>query len=351
MGVAALVAVLAAAVLLPDARRRVAGAVLGLATLAAVAAPNAIFLSLHAHHVRLEGKSAINFTIARRMATGLSYTVAADAIDARLDRVGPELADDYYLEPPPGQPRASLGGLLALAAGDARRHLVDIPRVLLSRAFGTPIVALLALYAFIRGRRTRERLALELVPLAVGIALFVALASVAQFWERYSDGFIPLMALWAGRGAALAREDLFRRIDARAVAAVAAVLLVAMTGTLRQTFRENVNDGPNVTERLLGAAIAARDPHPGTILSVSDQSVFYAGGRWEMLPWAPDAKLALAYLRRVDPRYVVVDPLVAVERPYVADWLRAGIPDPHAHLVTVIGGPQAPVAAVYRWSP
>jgi 4-amino-4-deoxy-L-arabinose transferase-like glycosyltransferase len=332
--------------------RRARGVAAAAALMAVIASPYAAFLSTVAGHFRLEGKSAINFTIARRMQSGLSYTVAADAIDERLREVGPELHSDYYFVAPPGE-RASSWAILELATADAKRHTVEIVRTLISRSFGTPLLALAILFGFLRGRWTRERLALELVPIAYGTALFLALASVYHFWDRYADGFIVLLAVWGGRGideacTAFAPGKFYLQ---RAVIAATAALFLAILFGMRETFREGTNDTRSVVDREVGELLERADPTPGSIMSVSDQSVYYAGGTWVMLPWAPDAGTALAYVKLKNPQYIVLNRDLASERPYLVTWLDHGIPDQRAKLLQTVGDARRPAAQIYRWFP
>lgn len=344
--------------LLPALRRNlVRCGALYVVVLAVIAAPYVAYLSGKAHALRFEGKSAINATIGERMRAGMSYVQAADAVDDRLDLIGPELDDDGYFADRWVRP-IWWRGRLALLAVDFRRRLVDVPRTLVTRPYGTPLVPVLALVGLIAGPWTRRRAAGEVAAIGYAIALFLSLTSVYHFWARYAFGFTPLIAVWAGHGVATVGALLVRRgrvVDrsggrpyAAAAAAFAALCLV-LAVTEHRWFRDNVNDATPLAEREAGRWIAAHAPDPGAlILSVSDQSVYYARGAWSMLPYAPGAGVALRYVRAKDPRYVILDRSLADQRPYITQWLDHGVPLPGARLIHRIGDPAAPELAIYQ---
>jgi 4-amino-4-deoxy-L-arabinose transferase-like glycosyltransferase len=303
-----------------------------------LAAPYAAFLSAHAGHIRLEGKSLINLDIGLRMAAGMSYTEAADAIDPQLRQVGPELADDYYFEPV-GRHVPSTATVLAFGATNSVRHLSEIAHVLRARLCGTIIFALLALIGIIAPPWNRRRAMLEIVLWAYAITAFVSLGSVYHFWDRYAVSFIPLLVLWAARATSLMGRNL--------PTALTAILLLGVLFSTRERFTD---DSSSLTEMVAGTRLlAVHAPVDARILSISDQSVYYARGTWSMLPYAPDASVALRYVAKVRPDYIVLDREYAIERPYVSAWLDHGIPDRRAVLVQTVGGTGTTTVAIYRW--
>lgn len=314
-----------------------------------VATPYVAYLSGQAHALRIEGKSAINATIAARMRDGLDYVQAADAVDERLGIIGPEIDDDSYFADRWVR-ELPLGERIGLLAVDARRRLADVPRTLISRPYGSPLIALLAVVGLLAGPWDRRRAVAEIALLGYAAGLFLSLASVYHFWDRYAFGFVPLVAIWAGHGGAVLLGAARQRTAAPAAAAVLAAACVALLFSQRAWFRDNVNAGVPLSERAAGAWIASAGPDPGRILSVSDQSVYYAGGTWSMLPYTTRADVALEFVRAKSPHYLVLNRSLVDERTYVAQWLAHGVPDSHAQLVHVIGDPRDPDVAIYRWS-
>ena len=357
LALGAIVAIAAALVLRVPRPRTAAGGAAALAIVFTVlAAPYVGFLSARAHQFRLEGKSAVNLRIAERMHAGMSYTQAADAVDDAGAALGPEL-DPTYEYARPGAVSDPLGNRIAVLVASAARHLVDIPRTLISRPYGTVLLFVAALWGLASGPWSYARLRGEVVVLLYAAGLFASLASVFHFWPRYADGFILPLALWSGRGIEQLRvlinrrfEGSGRRLNMSAVAAALIVLLFATALTTRTIMRDNVNDSGSVTERIAGQWLAAHDPPRSRIFSASDQSVFYAHGTWIQAPWAPRAAAALRYVERTRPDYLILDREQSEERPYLREWIDHGIPDGRAQLVHVFGAGRAPEVAVYRWA-
>jgi 4-amino-4-deoxy-L-arabinose transferase-like glycosyltransferase len=346
------VAVVIVAALLRTMRPARAGllAVALLVPFVVAATPYAWFLSSHAGHLRIEGKSVLNLDIGLRMSRGMDYAAAADAIDRNLQQVGPELADDYYLDPP-GRTAPPLSTLVAFGASNTLRHVPEIFAIVKSRTVGGPLLMLLALLGLACGPWTRRRAGFEAIMLAYGALVVLSLASVFHFWERYFVGFVPLVLTWGGRGI-----DVAMLLTARAVprprAAVVAIpvlvglLLVAAVFSIREGFTD---DSTTLAERAAGVWLAAHGGAGATMLGISDQSVYYAGGVWVMLPTVPDDETALRYVALRRPAYVILDREYAADRPYVSAWLDRGIPDRRAHEVYMLGDRPHPTLAIYAW--
>lgn len=195
---AMLVAVAAATTLQPTRRHHVAASVIVIgAAFIITSLPYVVFLSMNAHHLAIEAKSATNVTIAERMRAGMSYAQAASEIDNAGNDIGPELSPTYYFADPhyhfPG-----LAALVALALTDTGRHVIDVPNALRSRLYGTVLLLLLSAFGLVAGRWNRQRAGYEFVFGAYSVALLASLASVYHFYPRYTVGFIPLLALWGG---------------------------------------------------------------------------------------------------------------------------------------------------------
>lgn len=322
-----------------------------MASFTLLAAPYVTFLSIHAGHLRIESKSALNAAIAARMHRGLSYTAAGDAIDDRLNEVGPELDEGYFFSG--AVPAGTWRERTSVAFDAARRHLVEIPRLLKTKSYGTPLLLLAVAIGLASGPWTRRRRVLELGVVCYVLGLFAALSSVYHFWDRYADGFIPVLAIWGGYGlerlrvfanAGLARLRTRFQVDGYAVAAGATIGAIAILFTLR------INDSATLTERVAGERLRPYAVRSDRVFSISAQSVYYADATWLMLPYTVHAQTALAYVREKHPQWLILDREYAGERPYVLEWLRTGIPDTHARLIATVGDPRHPDAAVYRWS-
>jgi 4-amino-4-deoxy-L-arabinose transferase-like glycosyltransferase len=300
---------------------------------AVLATPYVVFLSWHAGHLRVEGKSFLNLDIGLRMNSGMSYVVAADAIDDSLAQVGPEIRQDYFFESP-GRARPSLTTMLAFGIHNLVRHVREIAHVAASRLCGTVLFALLAIAGFVAGPWSKRRIWNQAVLVACGAVFAIALASVYHFWDRYFIGFAPLLIVWAANGI-----DAFARAATAlsttrwlrvAPAALAGAFLVVLLFSMRTSFAD---DASTNAEEQAGLWLAQHGGAGSRILSISDQVVFYANGTWFMLPYAPNDDAARRYVQKLHPDFVVLDRDFAAERPYVSAWLGSAIPVPGAEVV------------------
>jgi 4-amino-4-deoxy-L-arabinose transferase-like glycosyltransferase len=315
-----------------------------------LAAPYVTFLTLQAHHLRIEGKSLVNLDIGLRMNQGMSYTIAADSIDRNLNQTGPELDQNYYFEPP-GRAKPAFGTVATFALHNLTRHVREIARVTASRLCGTIVFALLAAFGFFAGPWSRRRAWNQAILVAYGAVVVVGLASVYHFWDRYFVGFIPLVVVWAANGLAVLDDALIARTKRSRLEFVPTALAgLFLTALLFSTKTRFVDDARSLVERSAGTWLAQNGGSGARMLSISDQAVFYAGGTWWMLPYAPDDATALRYLHKIDPDYVVLDSEYASERPYVNHWLASGIPDRRARVVFRSNGADGVSIAVVRWS-
>lgn len=337
---AAVLATLFAGALLRNGRALAPAAALGALAFVIALAPEVGFLTMHDGHLRLSGKDAVNIDIGRRMAAGMPYVVAADAIDAGLREVGPELDEDYYFRP---SAHTSLPVLLDVVVRNEARHGFDVVRRLATRQFGT-VLGVFAVLGFIIGLR-RRRLA-DAVLFAYAAGAYLSYGAVAQFWPRYADTLIPLLAVCGGAGLDALRVRFTPRFAPAMLAGATALALLAILVSTGNDFDDVI---ASHNERIAGTWLKQHAPG-ATILEVGDQAAYYGHGIWRMLPWAPDADIALRYLRSKEPDFIVLNAEDAAERPFMQAWLRSGIPDRRAEPVLVIGDAHDPDLVLYRWN-
>jgi 4-amino-4-deoxy-L-arabinose transferase-like glycosyltransferase len=312
---------------------------------AILAAPYVAFLSSHAGHLRVEGKSVLNLDIGLRMDRGLSYTVAADAIDENLHVTGPELAQDYYFEPA-GRVAPSLSTIVTFGLKNTLRHLREIGHVAFSRLCGSVLLVALAIVGFAAGPWDGRRVRLQLLLVGYGLVITLALASVFHFWDRYFVGYVPLLIVWSANGVAVLTRLLPRAGGWARIAplALTALVLVAFLFSTKTGFTDD--DGRSVAERQAGSWLAQHGGENARIASISDQAVYYAKGIWFMLPWAPSDDAALRYVRGQTPDFIVLDRDDASERPYVIAWMKSGVPDARARVVYSVADDGSPTPTV-----
>jgi 4-amino-4-deoxy-L-arabinose transferase-like glycosyltransferase len=345
----AVAAILCAALVARSGRRLPA---LGLALIlpfAVVAAPYIVFLSSSAGHVRIEGKSMLNLDIGMRMQSGMSYAIAADAIDRNLNEVGPELRRDYYFEPR-DRKQIPTAQIAAFAVQNTLRHTKDIVKIGISPLCGTFVFAIFAAVGLFAGPWTRKRITGQAILLAYAVVVVVSLASVYQFWDRYFVGFVPLWIVFGARGIDAATLRLRLRAPALMQLRFAVPVTALFLGVCAFSTHTGYNDNSTtIVEKTAGEWLAAHGTPGDRVLGISDQSVYYARDVWSMLPWSPDNATALRYLKRLAPQYVVLNREYASERPYVLDWLASGIPDRGAEPVYTLRQNGVPVFTIVRW--
>jgi hypothetical protein len=95
----------------------------------------------------------------------------------------------------------------------------------------------------------------------------------------------------------------------------------------------------------LGTWLDEYQPGPKRVMTVHPEIAYYAGGTFLPLPYA-NGSLAVRYVHRKEPDFIV---LVRGDRdfsPYLAQWWEEGIPDPAAQLISRAGSPDL---AIYKW--
>jgi hypothetical protein len=84
------------------------------------------------------------------------------------------------------------------------------------------------------------------------------------------------------------------------------------------------------------------------VAAYSTVVAYYADGSLSPLPFAPEA-LALKYLHRKRPDFIVVRSDDVRQTPYVADWLDRGIPDRCAVPGTTVLGEGGGIVKIWHW--
>jgi hypothetical protein len=244
-----------------------------------------------------------------------------------------------------------LSAILTFGLKNSLRHASEIAHVAASRVCGTIVLLALAVLGFVAGAWNRRRAGNQAILIAYGIVVTVGLASVYHFWERYFVGYVPLLVVWGANGIDVVAGAIAQRTTQRwaklVPIAVMGLLLVAVAFSTKTGFTDD--DGNSLAERQAGTWLAQHGGAGARILSISDQSVYYANGVWWMLPTVPDNGTALRYVRKLQPDFIVLDRDYAAERPYVTAWLASGLPDPAARVVYTLGDRSAPTIDVVKW--
>lgn len=330
-----------------------------------VAAPYVFFLWQHTGHVRLEGKNLINFTIIERMKAGMSYHEAAWGIDENLNKTGPLLVPTRYAAYSPYSFRMS--EVVSYLPGHVAHNLSELfQQELPSLALGAPVLWILVILGLFRRRWDRARAGKELFVLAVAgyVLMILMLAHVILF--RYVVPLLPFLLIWASNGlkelSDWAQETTGALIDGKAssqehlgraawwATCSTAILLFVVTGVAGTRYLAEINEGfaENLVLKQAGEWLRQRAPGPKGIMDVSAPVPYYADGYLVGMPEAP-AELALRYIDKVEPDFVVLWANYSDQRRYLHDWIEHGIPSPKAELVYTAGENTAKKLMIYRW--
>lgn len=341
---ALLIVVIAAFAYREDARRVMLRAVGIVLPLVLCVTPYALFLSASTGHARIEAKSAVNYVLGTRMAQGMSYEEAANGLGPNLREDGPELGTGFYATHP-GIADPSLSQRLRFALGAFAPQMKSLLRTLVSRAFGTPLLLLLAAAGLFTGPWNRRRAAREAILVAFVALDVAALCSLHHLWPRYALPVVPFLAIWAGRALNELLES--QRIRKPLLASMAFLALVCTGFAAAEMRHEAV---PPEAMHKAAAYISAASPGSSPlVMSVTMLVPFYAGGTAQPIPYS-SSDAALAYIAEKQPRFIVLESSVAQSRPYLSDWLGHGIPDRRAQRVFAASSTREGEIIVYRWN-
>lgn len=306
---------------------------------AAVASPYVYFLHRHTGEVRLEGKNLINYTIIRRMETGMEYLEAAYGIDDELNEVGPLLVPARYAAYTPYT--SGIADIATRVPRQIKTNVADyLQRVLPAFELGSPVLILLLVLAFFRSPWTRTRVAREGFVLACAAysAFVLSLAHFVLF--RYSLPLYAFLMLWAGRGLVEFSEWAQQTVagfvsatraqqwlaNASTAGAVLLFILFSVTGT-RHEPEINSGLGWALPVKEAGLWLRARSPGEKKIMDSWGGMPYYADGHYLPFPYTSPEN-ALRYIEKVNPDYIVLWSEMVHMRPYISEWLERGIPSP-----------------------
>jgi 4-amino-4-deoxy-L-arabinose transferase-like glycosyltransferase len=344
--------VLLAAVLAkrPSPRRFGVHALCLLAPIGVLAAPYVVYLTMHTGHVRLEGKALMNFTIGARRNAGLGPDEAAFGIGPLLTEDGPQISPNLFI----ATTERTVSGreLAAYWIASARRNEPVLFRLILSPMFGSVFAMGLIALGLLRTPWTEQRALCESVLLSIAAAHVVLLLGLHGVQIRYMLPLLPLWLIWTSKGideGARWATGTSRRLRGRrtrwlgsGVRAVlgSMILLLALWGMRWGPLQDG---SPALKD--LGTWLDEYQPGPKRVMTVHPEIAYYAGGTFLPLPYA-DGSLAVRYVHRKEPDFIV---LVRGDRdfsPYLAQWWEEGIRDPAAQLISRAGSPDL---AIYKW--
>jgi 4-amino-4-deoxy-L-arabinose transferase-like glycosyltransferase len=330
-----------------------------------VAAPYMFYLWQQTGHVRLEGKNLINYTIIKRMEAGMLYDEAAWGIDENLDETGPLLVPNRYAAYSPYP--FGLADLLQNLPRQLKHNSSELfQQELPSFSMGAPVLWVLVIIGLFRRSWDRVRTGKEMFVFSlVGYALMILmLAHVILF--RYVMLLFPFLLIWASNGlkeladwaqqtagALASRKASSQERIGRAAwwgTCSVTILLFVVFGIAGTRYLPEINEGfsENLVVKRAGEWLKQQAPGPKKIMDVSSYVPYYADGSLAGLPEAP-ADLALRYIDKVNPDFVVLWADYAFRRRYIRDWIEHGIPSPKAELIYTAGEKEGKKLVIYKW--
>jgi 4-amino-4-deoxy-L-arabinose transferase-like glycosyltransferase len=338
-----------------------------------VALPYVVFLAINTGKVRLETKGPVNYLAGQRINAGMSVAEAFTAIGDNLDPQGvfvrPTL-DVVNLAPP------SLKDYLSFFLKSAPRNFQPIARGIVDQtAVGSPFLFALVVLGLFRRGWDRQRIVLDgILLITAGIMLAVLLmVPPGMLLFRYFYPLLGILLIWGAKGAdelyEWARTSTASLVETPRIGelagglikwgSIAVVLIVALRATpYLDQFRES-----QFPERArAGHWLAKQPPVPALVMDTGMYVAYYAGANFSALPYTR-SDVALRYIAKLKPDFIVLHSLSKADLPYAEQWFDDGIPDKRAVLVYNEGAPSSSPDAstpkptgtwqdeikVYRW--
>jgi hypothetical protein len=306
-----------------------------------LAAPNVAFLTYSTGHFRIEAKGTLAYQWGQRLNQGMSYPEAANGIGPDLSSQGAFMRP--YVEVLNSASFSARDGLAFMMTG-AQENIAPIVHTISAGAsFGSPWFFILVVFGLCRSAWDRRRAAFEGMLIATAATFVLILFVVQALWFRF---FIPefgMLLFWAGKGA----EELYdwgrntvgvvigksrpARIAGETIKWLSILVVVAIS--LRAIPSENLlAESLNWERKKAGQWLAQQEPRHKRVMDVGLQVAYYAGADLIYLPFA-QADLALRYVAKRRPDFIVLIGGANGGLPYTAKWFQEGIPDKRAVLV------------------
>jgi 4-amino-4-deoxy-L-arabinose transferase-like glycosyltransferase len=336
-------------------------ALLVLVPVVALAAPYVAYLSIHSGGFRLEGKSAMNYTIGLRRNAGMSYPEAALGLGTDLREDGPQLSANHFVAT--ARYGIPFRDIIPYWLGSAHRNMDEMFTSLVrSPAFGSLFTLMLVTIGLLRRPWSRRRLIREAVLLVIGLGIVVTLLGAHGIQLRYVMPLLPFLIIWGAKGidetarwlVATAqrftrggfRPALYLGTAARCTL-ILVLLLISMRGLSWGGFRDE--NPERLSLKQAGIWLDQYKPGPKRIMSIRIEVPYYARGSLLPFPYAPGAQV-LEYVHVKGPDFLVLTSAPASVGPYIQEWFEHGIPDSAAHLIYRTGGSGDYDVVIYEWT-
>jgi Dolichyl-phosphate-mannose-protein mannosyltransferase len=338
-------------------RQAARGIAVMVGTFAVIATPYVAFVSYHSGSLRFEGKTAINFEMARRVLAGEEYLEAIYGLGQTLEGRG------VFLRPNSEVIRNAELSLVDLRRIVARasQNLKLLVETLGRAPFGSPLLPALAILGlFARPWAAGTRGPQLLLIAVVGVSAASLLTNIFAENSRYCWGYVPILLIWAVRGAHSLGDWTEQTINAdhpgvplsrRSRGAIALLLLGVMFAISAATVEDRVGGRRSRPTKAAGLWLRGQRGERVTVMDSQTNLAFHAGAEFVFIPnTSAERILAYADAKKVD--FIVVRPRHpwVVGRKVVEDWGTQGIQHPRAELVYAADGSPGEELFIYRWS-
>ena len=331
---------------------------------ALLAAPYVHFQHVHTGHWSLEGKSPSNFALGQQMRAGKDVLDAYFGVSEDLRETGVYMGNinRYVTDSSFKPPAAEILGQAARAVPRQAKMLVGTAR---SAKFGGLLLFLAAVLGFAVGWTRARAPAQALLAMAL-LSVFASLLSVQFFWARFSYILLPFLIVWGAGGIVWLAAWVATWIKRRRLVAssayvgliVSAALAVGVASIAIKSTRRAYDDygasrdGARIT-REAGSWLKSQPPTDKVVMDAGSAIPYYAKADYIALPYCSSAT-AVRYIDSKQPDFVILRGLLREQRPYLDEWLSAGIPGHAAERVYNVTTPGADAPrnqiAIYRWA-
>ena len=203
-------------------------------------------------------------------------------------------------------------------------------------SFGSPWLFALVVLGLFRTAWSRQRLCIDGLLVVYALVFVLVLLTVQALWFRYFYAVLATMLFWAAKGADEVRDwsqATIRSIAGRNTFATAAgeglkwlaLLLVLLVSLRNVPYVSQFHESLNRERKEAGLWLARQAPGHKWVMDMNLQVAYYAGADLMYLPYA-DSDLALRYVVKRNPDYIVLTGGATRGNPYTVTWFQEGIP-------------------------
>ncbi len=341
-------------------RRAALGSALIIGTFLLVASPYIRFLYVHTGGLRWEGKWNLNYSIAYRFRSGMSFTEAAYGLAPDATSAGPQMEPFRFAAYSP-YPH-SLADKLQTLWAMAKLNWQDETHFVRDRALGGPLVLALALLGLFRKSWSRRRLFHEAIIICMVISIvFLGVTNcevqirhvfvLAAFWSLWAAKGIDEVGKWTRSLMCSLKAGFLPGAKTMGLVVEAGLVVAVLALALDATGRDSgVNTEQSRFAYVKQACLWLKDysPGPKRIACVGAIPTYYAQGTLIALPYAGSDQ-ALRYLDSKNVDFIVLDSHYVSNFPELSEWMKHGIPDNRVQLIHEAGIDAYNRVAVYRW--